>query len=109
MAAAVSRDPQAYIGVDNYQVVKFTHDIELATRLMRDAILDEFGCWTLHCTATSMAPCEHPQRIGRPVQVWLRTVHCLPNSYGAGEGWDWQHVHAKGRGRGAYPAVVFYD
>lgn len=35
-----------------------------------------------------------------------RKVHCLPNSYGDGEGWGWQ-LHSSKPGRGAFPGVYF--
>jgi hypothetical protein len=38
---------------------------------------------------------------------YWRKVHCLPNSYGAFEGWGWTLHGADGPGRGAFQGVYF--
>ena len=42
---------------------------------------------------------------------WYRKVHCLPGSYGDGEGWSWQlqELSDGDNRRGAFRAVVFYE
>lgn len=92
--------PVADIAAEDFRIVRHTHDIELATKLMQaelnqdcgQSYIDEFG----------------PPKVGRPVQVWCRITPCLPNSYGAAEGWAFQYMtDAKPHSRGAFRAVVF--
>jgi hypothetical protein len=87
------REPVAEIGHENYRVVRHTHDIELAKKLMHAKISADLGS-------------RYDGELGEPRQVWMRITYCLPNSYGAGEGWRIEYREGA-RGRGAFPAVVF--
>lgn len=89
------REPEAVIGYDDYMIVKFTHDVELARELMRTAIKDMYNLGD-----------DDPIRLDDPYKCWVRIVPCLPSSYGYGE-YRFEYQHAKGPGRGAFPAVIF--
>lgn len=90
------REPVAELGAEDYRVVKHTHDVALAERLMREAVAKDRGL-ELHEVGTP----------GRPVAVWLRVQPCLPNSYGAGEGWSYAFHPTAAGARGAFRAVEF--
>lgn len=90
------REPVAEIGAEDYRIVRHTHDVDLATKLMRARLDEEYG-----------PPEFGPREVGTPWQAWIRIVPCLPNSYGAGEGWKFEYRHAKPHARGAFRAVVF--
>lgn len=81
-------------------IVRHTHDMDLALRLLREHLVkaelwDEADTlkWTLDDAR----------------QVWRRIVPCLPNSFGAGEGWAFAYGHADEGQRGAFPAVEFWS
>jgi hypothetical protein len=86
------REPVAVVLTDGGVLVKHTHDIKLATRLADEALAAEYG---RPCTVVG----------GRA--IWCRITHCLPNSWGAGEGWRWAYHYATGPGRGVFPAVEY--
>jgi hypothetical protein len=88
------RDPEAVLIADGGVLVKHTHDLELATRLARTAL-----------TSEAAAEDEVHVPVGRA--IWCRIMGCLPNSYGAWEGWAWHYDHAPGPARGVFPAVEF--
>lgn len=94
------REPVAELGAEDYRIVKFTHDVELAEQLMRAELARE------HSSPEWLDSNEEPS-VGRPRLEWVRITPCLPNSYGAFEGWRFVYTYAKGPGRGAFPAVVF--
>lgn len=104
------REPVAEVGAEDYRIVRHTHDVELARALMRAKLLEENGCpgdSMSFCQPGEEERCSHPFALGQPRQVFMRRVYCLPNSYGAWEGWGFQYHDADGPGRGAFPAVVF--
>ena len=92
----MKREPVAEIGEDDYRIVRHTHDIELARRLMAEKLTAEADYGTYE-----------PHEVGRPRQVWMRVVNALPGSFAEACGWKFQYVECE-RGRGAFPAVVFW-
>ncbi len=88
------REPVAELGHEGYRIVKFTHDVELATKVMLDKLTREYGKFSA-------------EEVGKPRQEWIRIVPCLESSYGAMEGWAFEYQHAKPGTRGAFRAVVF--
>jgi hypothetical protein len=106
------REPVAELGDDGYRIVCHTHDVELAAELMRAKLtedecsrytMDEFRAGKAH---TCTAECRAAVDPGKGRQIYVRKIHCLDSSYGAGEGWAFQY-HECQKGRGAFPAVVF--
>ncbi len=92
------REPEAVLCADGVVLVKHTTDVDLARRLALDALV-----------ADDAVPAElrGEYNLGRVRVGHIRIVGCLPNSYGAGEGWGWQYLYAAGPARGAFPAVEF--
>jgi hypothetical protein len=107
-----TRIPVAELGAEDYRIVRHTHDVDLATRLMRAEILKEHGCpggdtWDDHCPDFRGDDCLHDVRLGKPVQVWVRIVPALPNSWAASEELDYTFNPAEPASRGAFRAVEF--
>ena len=106
----VTREPVAEIGAEDYFIVRHTHDVELATRLMRAELLEANGCpgeeWTF-CKDFHDPGCPHDFRLGKPVQVWVRIVPALPNTYAAAEGLTATFNPAEPGSPGAFRAVEF--
>lgn len=104
------REPVAEIGAEDYRIVRHTHDVELAERLMRAELLRENGCpgdgWNF-CPDFQNPDCPHDFRLGKPVQVWVRIVPALPNSYAAGEGLSYTFNPADPHSPGAFRAIEF--
>ncbi len=99
------REPVAELGDEDYRIVRHTHDVELARRLMAERLTAELRAeFGRHFDETEDA--FSPADVGTPQQVHMRIVPCLPGSYGDGEGWRFEYRHC-GPGRGAFPAVVF--
>lgn len=88
-----ARKPTARLYSDGGGVVTGTHDVELARTLILAEDDEHFG------------DIDNPNRFpaDRAVITRGRIVHCLPGSYGDGQGWAWQ-FHP-GEGRGSTPAV----
>lgn len=105
------RVPVAELGDEDYRIVRHTHDVELAERLMRQRLLNEYGCETWHPGGPGAPLIDHDclaeVRVGTPRQRWVRIVPCLPGSSGDMDGWAFEYRHADGPGRGVFPAVVF--
>ena len=107
------REPVAELGAEDYRIVKHTHDVELAARLMRAELLKADGCpgdirdGGGHCDDWRNPDCPHPLNLGKPVQVWVRIVPALPNSYAAAEGMDYTFNPAEPGSPGAFRAVEF--
>jgi hypothetical protein len=95
-----TREPVAEIGAEDYRIVRHTHDVELATELMQAELNRDYG---QECVAEFGEPA-----VGRPVQVWCRITPCLPNSFGASEGWSSAYTYAEPHSRGSFRAVVFH-
>jgi hypothetical protein len=96
------REPVAEIGAEDYRIVRYTHDVELATKLMVAKLRAELEeAW-----APDPAP---PKDInpGRPKQTYVRIQGALPNSLAAAGGWSYAYHEYDKPGRGAFPAVVF--
>jgi hypothetical protein len=96
------RQPVAVLLAEAEVLVKHTHDLGLADRLVRTLLAEEY----------LEADERTPERIaaifpGRKIVGWFRIVPCLPNSFGAGEGWAWQLHRASGPCRGAFPGVEY--
>ena len=89
-------EPIAEIGADDYRIVRHTHDVELATTLMRARLCGECG-----------SPEFGPRETGQPRLAWIRIVPCLPNSYGAAQDWAFEYRDAQPGSQGAFRAVVF--
>lgn len=113
----MAKEPVAEIGDEDYWIVRHTHDVDVAAELMRARLFEEHlenGC-PRQSTADVLArivhtcgdECRAAIDVGEPHQVWMRVAPCLPDSYGAAEGWAFQYHQADGPGRGAFPAVVF--
>jgi hypothetical protein len=107
------REPVAEIAAGEYRIVRHTHDVELASRLMRAKLLSDYGC-PGDGTADGFCPpdhtdddCPHDPHVGTPRREWMRIVHCLPGSFGDGEGWSFEYQNAEPGTRGAFRAVVF--
>jgi hypothetical protein len=79
----MTRPPKAHEADGHGIIVHCTHDIELATELVRPW----YG--------------EHPPR---PVRTWLRTNPCRPDNP---EGWAFIYAPANPGERGAFAAVEF--
>ena len=107
------REPVAEVGAEDYLIVKHTHDVDLARRLMAAALIDENGCpawddWparqqhtcTDECTDTAVKHWE--RRLSQPEQVWVQVRGALPNSYAAAEGWKYCYWPSKQGRRGAF-------
>lgn len=107
------REPVAELGYEDFRIVRHTHDVELADRLMRDKILAEEGCQQQYMAAMAGTPhtcsdeCRALVVVGKPVQVWARVAPCLPGSYGDSDGWAYTFHYANGPGPGAFRAVEF--
>jgi hypothetical protein len=117
-AVSRKREPVAEVGAEDYLIVKHTHDVEAARRLMAAALADENGCpawddWphrqqhtcTEECMNAAMKQWE--RRLAKPEQVWVRFHGALPNSYAAYEGWSGCYCPAEPNSRGAFRAVEF--
>lgn len=91
------RDPEAVVGADDYLIVTHTHEIELATFLMRGEL-----------TMLGRGTDSIARRLARPVTRYVRKVPALPNSYAAAEGWPYAFIEQEHPASGAFPAVIFY-
>jgi hypothetical protein len=112
------RTPEAVIGAEEYLIVKHTHDIDLARRLMEAALVKAYGCpvrdnWPVQqkhacddeCAVAAMK--HWALRLAGPKPIHVRVQGALPNSYAADEGWSYTFVEVDKPGRGAFKAVVF--
>lgn len=107
------KPPVAEFGAEYFRIVRHTHDVELATKLMGDKLLAD-GC-PVYSLADARAgiqhtcgdPCRAEIRIGTPHLVWCRIVPALPGSFAESEGWRFAYMTDAKPGRGAFPAVVF--
>jgi hypothetical protein len=89
------RKPEAYLGSEDYRIVKFTHDIDLARRLMYAKLTEAYGA-------------DFGGRLGRPERVYVRCLGALPASFAASEGWSFEfHEEKPPIKSGAFKAVVF--
>lgn len=95
-----ARTPVAELGCEDYRIVKFTHDVGLATELMRTRLNEEYR------TPVDPEPFRD-KNVGKPRLAWIRIVPCLDSSYGAAEGWAFEYQPARANTRGAFRAVVF--
>lgn len=108
-----AREPVAVLGLEDFRIVKFTHDVEVAAKLMRKKLWEENGCpgdvTGGFCTPFGRDDCPHWETAspGSHYLDWIRIVPCLPNSYGAMDGWAFEYQAAKANSRGAFKAVVF--
>jgi hypothetical protein len=110
------REPVAEIGEDDYRIVRHTHDIELASHLMRAKISeDECPRYTMEdlqarrahvCTQECEDAIQSSVDPGKAKQVYVRILGAIPGSLAEAEGWAFQYYECE-RGRGAFPAVVF--
>ncbi len=89
------REPVADLGDEDYRIVRHTHDVELAERLMRARLDEEYG-----------PPASGSRKVGTPQQVYVRIVPALPGTPAEDMGWKFEYRHSK-PGKGAFPAVVF--
>lgn len=94
------RQPAVHEVAESGWVVRHTHDVDQARELL-----------VAHCRAQEWWDDERVTVWdgvkGR--QVWLRIVPCLPNSWGAAEGYAFTYNPAEPHSRGAFRAVEFYD
>lgn len=95
------RAPEAVYLAEGSVLVKHTHDLELADRLAREAIVEAelFGEATEEERGAIL--------LGTPRPGWVRIIHCLPNSWGADEGWSWTYERDRQGKPGVFPAVEF--
>jgi hypothetical protein len=106
-------EPVAEIGVEDYRIVRHTHDVELATKLMRSKLIAYYGCPgdgkspDGFCRPFDSPDCPHPHALGRPQLEWIRIVPALPGTFAESEGWKFTYQPTKPHARGAFPAVVF--
>jgi hypothetical protein len=113
-------EPVAEIGADDYLIVRHTHDVQLATKLMRAKLAASWdGCPAWESSVTTKGvdyvrlshpcteKCLESINPGTPRQAWIRVIPCLDNSFGAAEGWEFEYRDAEPHSRGAFPAVVF--
>jgi hypothetical protein len=91
------REPEAVLGEEDYRIVKFTHDIELATQLMLAKLSETYEDGQ-----------PYRGKVGKPRQVWVRCLGALPNSYANAEGWAYAFHEEPGPRRGNFKAVVFW-
>jgi hypothetical protein len=113
------REPVAEIGAEDYLIVKHTHNVDLARRLMAAALIDENGCPAWDGWPAQQQQHNHSDkcldfavqywasRLAKPLQRYVRHVPALPNSYAAAEGWAGTYHEHDQPARGAFPAVVF--
>lgn len=90
--------PVAEIGDEDYLIVRHTHDIEDAKAIMATKLVNE-----------GLKPDEVVRRLRlhQPVQVWVRIVPALPNSWAASEGLRYTFNPAEPGSPGAFRAVEF--
>lgn len=94
------RVPEVHYVIEDGWLVRHTHDVELATWLTRHHVV-RVERWSAEAARASIRP-----ETAR--QDWYRVTPCLPNSYGAGEGWAFQYTVAEPGGRGAFPVVEWW-
>ena len=92
------REPEAIYLAEGGVLVKHTHDVEQAEQLARKAIAEENGLLPEEAAAV---------KVGTARAMWARIIPCLPNSYGAAEGWAWEYRPAQEGAPGAFRAVEF--
>lgn len=97
------REPTAvYLSEGDGVLVKHTQDVELAAQLARAEIAAQ------ELPSSERTPeVVGAIQLGRPRVGWYRITHCLPSSWGAGEGYAWTYWPTTGPTRGAFPAVEF--
>ncbi|GAA0897833.1 hypothetical protein [Pseudonocardia zijingensis] len=95
------RQPEAMYLDGGSVLVKHTHDVELADRLAREAIVEHelFGEATDEERAEICLP--------DPLQRWVRIINALPGSYAEAEGWGWECRRDQPGRRGVFPAVEY--
>lgn len=91
------REPEALPLTEGGWLVKHTHDLDLAARLVRAGLVKEEGLTEDEAAAVKLDP--------RP--IWCRILGALPGSCAEAEGWGWEYRHASGPARGAFRAVEF--
>jgi hypothetical protein len=96
------REPVAEIGADDYRIVRHTHDLDLAKRLMRAALIEEYVR-----DMGALADDDYSPDPGQGRQTWVRVQYALPGSYAEAEGWPYSYHEYNQPGRGAFKAVVF--
>jgi hypothetical protein len=108
------RKPVAEIGAEDYRIVRHTHDVHEAADLMSTELREKHGCpgdgAGNYCDIpdpAGLATCRHEHHLGKAVQVWVRIVPALPNSYAAAEGLTFTYNGAKPHSPGAFRAVEF--
>lgn len=89
------KTPAACLLDEGAALVKHTHDIDLATTLVKQAVAED-GDWT----ADEIVPTN-------PRVIWCRIINTLPGSWAEAEGYAWTYAAAPGPGRGVFPAVEF--
>lgn len=92
----------AYIGAEDYRIVRHTHDVELATQLMTERLRAELReeYWPDPAPPTAF-------NLGTPKKVYVRIQGAIPGSQAEAEGWSYAYHEYSEPGRGAFPAVVF--
>lgn len=94
------RTPEVHYVMDDGWLVRHTHDIDLATKLLQRHLLREER-WSAADVRANITADNAATR-------WYRVTPCLPGSYGEGEGWAYQYTVAKPGGRGAFRAVEWW-
>lgn len=101
------REPEAVVGEEDYLIVKFTHDVEEARRLMTREVVDKNEC-PGDPEGFTQARREHfAKRLSRPKVTYVRIQGAIPGSFAESEGWSYSYHEVNGPARGAFKAVVF--
>lgn len=104
----MSREPKAVIGEDDYLIVLFTHDLEIARKVMREELLKGDDTATDDEDYLRERNAYIDGRLDRASARYVRRMPALPNSYAAAEGWSHSFEEYDQPGKGAMKAVVFH-
>jgi hypothetical protein len=106
-AVSRKREPVAELGAEDYLIVKHTHDVDVARRLMTRELVEK-NEFPGDPEGFTQARREYvAKRLSRPKQTYVRVQGALPNSFAAAEGWRYAYHEYDQPGPGAFPAVVF--
>jgi hypothetical protein len=89
------KTPVALCLEDGIVLVKHTHDVDLATKLAKQA----------YAEGSDWSPGDI--LLSKPNVIWCRIINALPGSHAEDEGWSWSYAAAPGPNRGVFPAVEF--
>lgn len=102
------REPVAEIGAEDYLIVKYTHDIDLARELMTQALVEE-AAWPGDPYSVVVARRERiAQRLARPKATWVQAQPVLLDIAVTEQSWQaTYHCSYDQPGPSVFPAVMF--